>query len=172
MSVLETLIQKNIVSQTNAQEILDEAETSGVTVEQVLLKRGIDPEDILRAKGEELDIPTRSIKNKQIPGKILAFIPEESANYYRFVPIGVKDGVLEVGIVDPDNIEGRDALNFISSKLNMPFKIFLITDQDFEEVISQYKGLSGEVTKALSELETELKGSQVHDEDDAGGETP
>jgi len=174
MSILETLIQKNIVSEESAKEILAEAESSNITVEQVLLKRGIDLDEILRAKGEEFDIPTRSIKNKEIPGKVLEFIPEESAKYYRFVPIGVKDGVLEVGIVDPDNIEGRDALNFISSKINMPFKIFLITDQDFENVISQYKGLSGEVTKALSELETELKGGpQASDDDEEeGGETP
>lgn len=173
MSVLDTLVQKNIVPQTAVQEILDEAESSGITIEQVLLKRGVDQELILQAKGEELDIPTRLIKNKQIPGKVLEFIPEESANYYRFVPIGVKDGVLEVGIVDPDNIEGRDALNFISSKVNMPFKIFLISEQDFENVISQYKGLSGEVTKALSELETELKdGPKDQDEEGGGGETP
>lgn len=173
MSVLDTLVQKNIVPQTAVQEILDEAESSGVTVEQILLKRGVDQEAILQAKGEELDIPTRLIKNKQIPGKVLEFIPEESANYYRFVPIGVKDGVLEVGIVDPDNIEGRDALNFISSKVNMPFKIFLISEQDFENVISQYKGLSGEVTKALSELETELKdGPKEQEDEEEGGETP
>ncbi len=174
MSVLETLVQKNIISEDHVQEIVDQAEAEGIPVEQVLLKRGIDPQDILRAKGEELDIPIRSIRNKEIPGKVLEFIPEESANYYRFVPIGVKDGVLEVGIVDPDNIEGRDALNFISSKINMPFKIFLITEQDFENVLSQYKGLSGEVTKALSELDTELKPDKRDDEEDSpdGGESP
>ena len=38
----------------------------------------------------------------------------------------------------------------------MPFKLYLITMSDFEKVIDDYKGLSGEVTKALTELETEL----------------
>jgi type IV pilus assembly protein PilB len=126
-------------------------------VDQVLVKRGVDPELILQSKGEYLEIPVRSLKNVEIPGKILEYIPEESALHYHIVPVGVKDGVLEVGIVDPDNIEARDALNFISSKINMPFKIFLISEQDFESVLSSYKGLSGEVTKALTELETELK---------------
>ena len=46
--------------------------------------------------------------------------------HYKFVPIGLQDNVLEVGILDPDNIEARDALNFISAKINLPFKIFLI----------------------------------------------
>ncbi|MEI7513109.1 MAG: GspE/PulE family protein [bacterium] len=38
----------------------------------------------------------------------------------------------------------------------MPFKIFLITDDDFKRVLEVYKGLSGEVTKALTELDGEL----------------
>lgn len=156
MSILEFLAEKNIIKKDEIPEILEDAETSNVTVEQILLKRGVDAEEILKSKGEFLDIPIRSLKGKEIPGKILEYIPEESANHYRFVPIGVRDGVLEVGIIDPDNIEARDALNFISSKINMPFKIFLISEQDFEGVISSYKGLSGEVRKALTELETEL----------------
>ena len=156
MSILEFLADKKIITQEDIPEILEEAETSSITVEQILLKRGVDPEEILQSKGEFLDLPTRNLKGKEIPGKILEYIPEESANHYRFVPIGVREGVLEVGIVDPDNIEARDALNFISSKINMPFKIFLITDQDFEAVLAAYKGLSGEVRKALTELETEL----------------
>ena len=61
-----------------------------------------------------------------------------------------------MGIVEPDNIEARDALNFIASKLNIPYKIFLILNSDFDNVLKAYKGLSGEVTKALSELEMEL----------------
>src|SRR3989344_4587266 len=38
----------------------------------------------------------------------------------------------------------------------MPYKIFLITETDFERLLGQYKGLSGEVGKALTELETEI----------------
>jgi len=173
MSILEFLADKKIINQEDIPEILEEAETDGVSVDQVLVKRGIDAETILSSKGEFLDIPTRSLKNKEIPGKILEYIPEESAIHYRFVPIGIRDEVLEVGVVDPDNIEARDALNFISSKINMPFKIFLISEQDFESVLSSYKGLSGEVTKALSELETELKDKKEGvEESEEGGESP
>src|SRR3989344_1228878 len=160
MSILDILVEKKIIAREDVDEIIEEADSAGVTEEQVLLRRGIDPKEILKSKGEYLDIPTRELKGKEIPGKILEYIPEESAAHYRFVPIGVKDGVLEVCVVEPDNSEGRDALNFISSKINMPFKIFLISEQDFESVIAMYKGLSGEVTKALSELEVELKGSR------------
>jgi type IV pilus assembly protein PilB len=58
-------------------------------------------------------------------------------------------------------MEARDALNFLATKKNIPYNVFLITVSDFEKIIEMYKGLTGEVTKALSELETELSAEVV-----------
>ena len=101
-------------------------------------------------------IPTKSLKDFKISDKVLDYISQESAEHYRVVPLGVKDGVLEVGALDPTDLETRDALNFISSRVGMPYKLFLINQEDFTATLDRYKGLSGEVTKALSELESEL----------------
>lgn len=157
MNILEILVEKNLISKDDAPLIEKEANETGIPVEQVLLRRGISASDILQAKGEYLEIPTRSLDNVDVPMSVLEYIPEDSARYYKFVPIAVANGVLEVGITDPDNIEGRDALNFIASKINLPYKVFLISQVDFDRIIASYKGLSGEVNKALNELEIELK---------------
>ena len=101
-------------------------------------------------------IPSRSLKDFNISGKVLEYIPQDSAEHYRVVPLSIKDGVLEVGAVDPNDLEARDALNFISARIGMPYKLFLISEEDFKEAIDKYEGLSGEVTKALSELDSEL----------------
>src|SRR3989344_9045512 len=101
-------------------------------------------------------IPIKDLSGKRISPEILKYIPEESASNYQFVPIGIKDGVLEIGIVDPDNIEARNAVSFIGDKLGIPFKFFLITKEDFQIVLDEYKNLSSEVSKALGELDTEL----------------
>jgi type IV pilus assembly protein PilB len=98
----------------------------------------------------------RQIKDQTIPFDILKYIPEESANHYQFIPLSIKQNVLEVGMVDPEDIEARDALTFIATKVNMPFKVFLISEEDFANALDLYKGLSGEVTKALGELETDI----------------
>lgn len=156
MSILDILLQKKLIKAADISSIKEEVRKSGQTIETVLISRGISPDEILAAKGDYLGIPTRRMEDQEIPFSILKYIPEESAMHYGFIPIGTKDGVLEVGVVDPDNIEARDALNFISSKVGMPFKIFLISEDDFAKILQAYKGLSGEVTKALSELETEL----------------
>lgn len=150
--LLSILTRKNLVTEREASNIERESKEQDASVESILRTRGLSNEDILAAKGEYLGIPTRIIESKDIPFEILKYIPEESATHYKFVPIGIEEGALEVGIVDPDNIEARDALNFISSKINLPFKLYLISEDDFRGVLETYKGLSGEVTKALSEL--------------------
>ncbi|MEX2010208.1 MAG: GspE/PulE family protein [Parcubacteria group bacterium] len=104
-------------------------------------------------------VPTREL-GEAIPSKVLEYIPEESAEHYKVIPLGVVDGVLEVGAVDIDDIEARDALTFISSRIGMPYKLFLISEEDFGKGMEMYRGLTGEVTKALGDLETEIKISQ------------
>ena len=157
MTLLEALAQKRLIAEKEISSLQAEAEKTGKTIDTVLEEHGITTHDILMTKGELMEVPIRAINNDDVPFSVLEYIPEESAIHYRFVPLDVKDGVLEVGLVDPDNIEARDALNFISSKINLPYKIFLVSQEDFEKVLAIYKGLSAEVTKALSELDTELK---------------
>jgi len=155
MSVLDILLQKKLLTKGDIGEIRKQVST-GVSMDESLVAHGIKPEDVLNARGEFLNLPVRSLNGGIVPFEALEYIPEESAVHYRFVPIGLKDGTLEVGLVDPDNMEARDALNFLVIKKNIPYTVFLITLEDFNKVIEMYKGLTGEVTRALSELETEL----------------
>jgi type IV pilus assembly protein PilB len=155
MSVLDILLEKNLISKDDINDVRKQI-SSGLSLEEVLTAKGLKPEDIAAARGEFMSLPVRSIAESSVPFEALDYIPEESAVLYRFVPVGLKDGTLEVGIVDPDNMEARDALNFLAAKSNIPYKIYLITQTDFNKVIEMYKGITGEVSKALTELESEL----------------
>lgn len=156
MDILNLAVQKGLLPQDQIEKIRAESSRPGVSSEQELIKNGVTPLKILELKGEYYDVPVRTVSVQDISDKILGYIPQESAEHYRFVPIGVSDGVLEIGMMTPDDIDARDALNFISSKVQMPFNVFLISEDDFSKVITLYKGLTGEVSKALTELETEL----------------
>ncbi|MEK7177035.1 MAG: GspE/PulE family protein [Patescibacteria group bacterium] len=118
-------------------------------------------------------IPTKSLKDVKVSDKVLEYISQDSAEHYRIVPMAVKDGVLEVGALDPNDLDTRDALNFISSRIGMPYKLFLISEEDFGTLLDRYKGLSGEVTKALSELDSELSinTQEIKTENDKDKET-
>jgi len=104
-----------------------------------------------------LDIPVRTIGEEKVPYDVLRYIPEESVEHYQLAPLSVADGILEVGMVDPDDIRGFDALNFIARSTGMPFKVFKISKEDLERVLAMYRGLGGEVERAVVDLATEEK---------------
>ena len=107
--------------------------------------------------GDGAAVPQRSLGDVKIPYDVLRYVPEESAMHYRLVPLGIVEGVLEIGMMDPDDIQGIDALNFIARTSGMPFKIFQITQKDFDHVLAMYRGLGGEVEQAITELRYEEK---------------
>ncbi|MCK9345261.1 MAG: GspE/PulE family protein [Candidatus Pacebacteria bacterium] len=157
MAILDTFVNQGLIKK-EALPDLSKRLSEGGKLEEVLVSAGVSKEDVLRGRGLYYNLPTRDLKGKGVDFEILKYIPEDSASYYRFAPIGVANEVLEIGITDPENIEARDALQFIATKLGMPFKIFLISNDDLQVIIDNYRGLTGEVTKALSELEVDIKG--------------
>lgn len=155
MSFLDILAQKNIIRDKDIPVYEKEASKTG-SAEEILLKNGVSSEDILAAKSEYYDVPLRTVDPKTLSDDVMDLVPEDSAAHYRFVPIGLEGDTLLVGVTDPENIEARDALQFITAKTNQPYKIFLISEADFDAVLERYKGLEGEVENALGELEGEL----------------
>lgn len=154
MNILSLLTESGALSVDEAKAVADEARTSNAPVEVLLQKRGVNIEDTLKRAGEKYGIPVRTLPAQSAVGKeALDHIPEESARHYGFVPIGIEDGALAVGVTDPDNIEALDALQFISTRVGLPYKVFLISQSDFAKVIEEYGSLSEKVGEALSELE-------------------
>lgn len=90
-----------------------------MSVANRLKKKTINPDDqeTLEQKAKRLNIPTRHIVIDEVPYDILDYVPEDSALHYQVIPLSQKDGVVEVGMVDPDSIEARNALTFIFQDL-------------------------------------------------------
>lgn len=152
MNLLGLLLDKGLLSPADRAAV--EAEIAKKRpLEEALSERGISLKDALAVAGQAYGLPTRILGDPPAEQGVLEYIPVDSARHYGFVPIDVADGALEVGIVDPDNIEAMDALQFISGRIGMPYKMFLITKQDFDRVLASYENLSGEVGEALSEIE-------------------
>ena len=157
MHILDLLKEKGLISEETSAEIVVESQGAPSVIEEGLMRRGIDAETILNTLGEYYRLPTRRLAPQdKIPADILRYVPEDSAQHYRLVPLEEKDGVLEVGVTDPDNLIALDALNFISSKNNLPYKLVLILEQDLVRVLTMYENLTEEVDQALTELEIEL----------------
>ena len=152
MNFLGLLVNKGTLSPKDRSTIEVEL-AKNRPLADVLAEHSVILEDALTEVGTPYGLPVRILGNPPASEEVFKYIPIDSAQHYGFVPLDMKDGALEVGITDPDNIEALDALQFISGKIGIPYKIFLITKQDFDRVIDAYQDLSGEVGKALSEYE-------------------
>ncbi len=156
MSFLEELAKKGVINKSQIGDIKTRAkENFDGDIDETLIDAGVPEEKILEMKGEYLGIPVKKINRDEISFDVLNYISEDSALHYHFAPIELKDQVLEVGVMDPENIQAMDALQFISTKVGIPFKIFLISRGDYESILQAYKGLGSQVETALKELSDE-----------------
>ena len=155
-SIIDLLVAKGALDEKAVLRVKELMRSGKKDAESALIEYGLPEKTIIDTKSEMLGIPARSLAGKKVTFEILRYVPEESARHYQMVPLGFEEGVLEIGMVQPENLEAREALQFISSNLDTPFKIYLITRSDFNAVLKEYQGLGGEVSRAIGELETTI----------------
>ncbi len=154
---IDLLQEKQLISPemiTDASSLVDE---KGISFEEALLSLGLSDASLRDVKAEFFGVPARNVDLKLMNSDLFKYIPEESAVLYKFTPIAIENGILIVGIIDPDNSQAKDALQFITAKADIPFKICAISYSDFQLALKAYRGITGEVDEALQEMDTELQ---------------
>ena len=157
MNLIPKLIEKGKINPKKAKELEEEILASGKTEEHLLVEKKIlTMEELYSQKGEMMGVPfLPEAETLEIPNKVLALIPEDSSRFYSLMPLALKDGVLEVGMVDPENVKAKEVLLFLARQHNLSYKIFLITPSAFDILGKQYRNLREEVDQALEALESE-----------------
>jgi type IV pilus assembly protein PilB len=156
--VIEELVKRGILTREQEKSLKREIETLGKKEEEVILDRKIlSEEELFSIKSETLRIPLKKFEPREILPEVLREIPEETAEFYKIIPISKKGKILEVGMVYPEDLDAIEAIKFLARKKNLEIKIFLITLSDFKKTIEQYRAKREEIEKALEELEKELK---------------
>lgn len=164
MTLIQHLVKKGLLEKEKATSLEYEIKTSGKKEEEVILERKIVSEDFLFGlKSENLKIPVKQVFPEDVTLKVLELIPEDSAKYYQMIPLAQKDNILEVGMVYPEDVKAREALEFLARRQKLSYRVFLITLTTFKNLLKRYRSLRGEVTRALEELETELEEERVEE---------
>lgn len=158
MSVLiDTLLSAGILKKEDAEYLKHESMKTGKAIESLIYEGNLATEkDVAEAKSKIFNIPFREMSmDAKIPEEILRQISEEAAKFYKFIPLEKKEGVLEIGILNPDDFEAREALKFIAAKGGFTPQFFIITPSTYEQFLKQYKTFGEEVSKTLRDLESE-----------------
>ena len=152
MNLLETLVKIGIINRYQIDEIIETSTKEEKSIEQVLLGMGIKDSAILEAKSAYFGVKKQDIVYNDVNSDTVNIIPEESAKMYKMVSFGkTTEGVLQVGKLDPKNIEAQNVLQFITSKSGMPYEMYILTEFGYEELMKKYEGLSGEIGDVIDE---------------------
>ena len=161
-TLIQQLVKKGVLEKEKATSLEFEIKSSGRKEEEVILERRIVSEDFLFGlKSESLKIPFKKVAIEEVPLKTLELIPEESARFYQMIPLSLKENVLEAGMVYPEDLKAQEALKFLARQGKFSYKVFLISLTDFKELFNKYRTLRREVTRALEELEAEMKAEKI-----------
>lgn len=161
---LDFLLSQNIITEFQYNRVMAEVghEYNG-DITAALVGSGLAEDAITQAKAKFYRLPYVKLTQNEVSAEVLKYIPEAAAHQYKFVPINFNDNVLSIGVTEPENIEGMNALQFMSVKIGLPFKMFLISPSDFAMVIQNYKSITQEVDKEVGELNSELELSNKKD---------
>jgi len=171
MDILHYLKQQEVISVAElakASKLIEEQEKS---VEEAMIDSGVEEGVLRTAIAKYYQVPPFTLKEGfSLTEEVLSFIPEESALHYHVTPLLVEDGVLVVGVNNPDDLQVREVLNFISSKHNLPFKMVFMFERDIKIAQESYENLKGDVTAALVTLENELDTEIANKGSEEGGD--
>ncbi len=154
--LIKQLTKEGVIDKSKAKDLQLEKKRTGKKEEDIILEKNIVPEDFLfKLKSKLLKISLKEIVPEEIPLETLKLIPESSALSYNMIPLSEKDDTVEIGMVYPEDTRSKEALRFIARQGKFDYKVYLISQKNFEELLKQYRTLKREAKTALEALEEE-----------------
>lgn len=159
MGFLEKLVERKIINRYQLNDILEKAKEMSGDIDRVLELYKVPADAVRSSKAAFFGVPEITAP-EVIESELMTIIPVDAVRNYKFVPVARTDGVLKIGMMDPGNLEARNALQFIASQTNVPFEAYVISLDDFNRIVSLYSGFDGMATapthgEEMSNLETD-----------------
>jgi len=153
----DLLVKHKIISERQLEDALTEQKRSGHKLGRVLVQLGhVTEDDLLDFLGRQLDIPVIDLKHYNFKPQTVRLLPETHARRYRAIVLAEKHDELTVGMADPTDIFGYDALRSILKK---PIDIVLVRESDLLRTIDIVYRRTEEISSLAEELGEELSES-------------
>lgn len=162
MSVLSTttqklveddLVSRGVISSDSIAELKHKSEEESTPFFSYLINQKIiDSEDLTKSIALVTKVPYVNLIEAKLDESVLNLLPREVAERYMAVPLGMMQNRLVVAMLDADNVQ---AVDFLSSKIGQPLKVYLASEAGIRTVLSQYAANFGEeLEKSSSGQET------------------
>lgn len=133
----ELLINEGLVSRSVLDAATLESQSTKKPLFELLSERHIvDDEMLTHGIAEVSGVPYVNLTNSLINQKVLSLLPPDIAERYMAVPLAEVQNRLAVAMVDASNVQ---AVDYLSSMIERPLKVFMASEAGIRHVLDQYK---------------------------------
>jgi type IV pilus assembly protein PilB len=148
---LQKLVADGIVGPDQLEEARDLAGSLGITAEDALVKQGYaSAEQIGKYKAAQFGYEFVDLDGVEIPGDVIALVPESVARENAVLPLRMQGERLIVAVVDPMNYTVLDKLRFILNK-------------DVDSVMASQEMILAAINRHYGQSETESVDSMLQE---------
>lgn len=131
------LIDEGLVGQATIQQVEQETKAANQPLLAALLQKGIvDDELLTHAIAQVSGVPYVNLQSSVIDEKILTLLPADVAERFMAVPLAEVQNRLAVAMIDANNVQ---AVDYLSSRIQRPIKVFMASEAGVRHVLDQYK---------------------------------
>jgi general secretion pathway protein E len=154
MTVLDTLLQKKIITAAQRTLALESARTKGVRAERIVVEMGVASEDdVLDAMSHVLGIERIDVAHTQVDRAVLALLPSKVVFRKRVVPVARENGTLTVATSDPLDLYGLDEVRLLTG---LEVRPALASEDEITKFIKTHYGVGGDTLDQMVGAEDAL----------------
>ena len=147
--IISLLLGEGLADPNLVQAVREESIRENKPVLSELIRRKLISDDMVaHATALIIGVPYVELKNVDIDQDTLSKIPQEASMRVLAVPLGEKDGMLNVAMVDVTNVQATD---YLSNLVNQPIRVWMSSERGIRDVLEQYHGDFSGVKEAVKE---------------------
>ncbi|MFH1753582.1 MAG: ATPase, T2SS/T4P/T4SS family [Candidatus Omnitrophota bacterium] len=144
----DALLESKAISKEALTPFVKEAESTGASLQQILVKEGAVPErDILDILAKKLKLSCFDLRSTPIDKSVLKKVPLKVAAYYKFIPIKIDGMALTVAVNSPLDVKTQDE---IRTQLGYDIEVVLSCANDIQESLKKYYGIAAETLEGMA----------------------
>ena len=156
--VADLLLERQVLPPSQVEDVLQEANLNGKTIEQTLVDNGfVDRPGFYQLIADSLGTEFFELTNHEVPPEILRLIPGGLARLHRALPLAADENTITIALVDPLDTRAPEDLRFALGK---DVHVIVAPTDQVEERIKRYYGSETssmeDILKQLGEAGEEL----------------
>ena len=150
----QLLVERGLITMDDLEHALEEQKRTHEFLGTVLTRLGIvSSEQLLPMLAEQVGMPYVRLGDAQMSPEALAKVPPKFASHYHLIPLTLSNGVLQVAIADPFDVQTLDELKLL---LDCDIAPILAGAQEITEAIHRHYGVGASSVERILDTGTHI----------------